>query len=181
MSETHGPQGPSNPTSGAKGGMSDGKKFLLVFLAFFGVVFVADGIMIYLGTSGQDGLVEENYYQKGITYNDVIQVKKRQAELGWDFALSHPEKTGSGPLEVKLVDADGQPLTGKRVAALVRRPAQQGYDQNLSFEEVAPGTYRAEVSLPLQGLWDVKARIRDAQGEDAQDQAIFESRFTVSG
>lgn len=154
--------------------MSDGKKVLLAFLAFFGVVFTADGIMIYLGATSQDGLVEENYYQKGITYNDVIQAKKRQAELGWDFALNPPTKTGAHPLEVKLTDGEGKPLSGLQVAASLRRPAQAGYDQALTLVEVSPGTYRADVSLPLQGLWDLKAQVRDAE-----NQATFDSRFTI--
>lgn len=161
--------------------MSDGKKVILGLLAFFGVVFTADGILIYLGATSQDGLVHEDYYQKGLHYNDVIQVKKRQAELGWTFALVHPDRAGSGPLELKLTDAKGEPLTGKQIAALIRRPAQKGYDQNLTFEEVTPGTYRATVSLPLSGTWNLEARVRDAQGQEKLDQAIFESRFSVSG
>ncbi len=159
--------------------MSDGKRVLFGLLAFFGVVFAVDGFMIYLGASGQDGLVEKNYYQKGLHYNDVVQIKKRQAEMGWTFALAHPDKAGSGSLEFTLKDAQGQPLAGKRIDVSLRRPAQEGYDQNLTLREVAPGTYRAEVTLPLQGLWDFKAQVRDARSDEAQ--AIFESRFTVSG
>ncbi len=161
--------------------MSDGKKAVIALISFFAVIFAVDGYFIYLGFSGKDGLVHEDYYQKGLHYDDVIQVKKRQAELGWKFDVLHPEKTGSGPIELKLTDATGEPLTGKQIAARLRRPAEMGYDQNLTFEEVAPGTYRATVSLPKQGNWDLEARVRDAQGQEKLDQAIFESRFTVSG
>ena len=161
--------------------MSDGMKVALGLLAFFGVVFTADGILIYLGSTSQDGLVHEDYYQRGLNYNDVIQVKKQQHELGWTFALNHPDRSGLGPIELKLTDGKGQPLAGKQIAAQLRRPAQKGYDQDLTFEEVAPGTYRATVSLPLSGNWDLEARVRDAKSDAPKDLAIFESRFSVSG
>lgn len=168
---------PNTPSDNApqKRKMSDGKRFLFAFLAFFSVVFVADGIFVYIAMTSQDGLVEKNYYQKGLHYDDVIQAKKRQAELGWSFELMAPAKAGTAPLEVRLTDAKGEPLVGKQVAAALRRPAQKGYDLDVTLEEVQPGTYRAEVQLPLQGLWDLKTEVRDAQ-----DQATFESRFTVS-
>jgi nitrogen fixation protein FixH len=156
--------------------MSDGKKVLFGLLAFFGVVFTADGILIYLGSTSQDGLVTENYYQKGISYNDVIQSRKRQAELGWTFAMTAPEKAGINPLEIRLTDGDGKPLAGKQVEAELRRPAQKGYDLTFALKEVSPGIYRADVTLPLAGYWDLKTQVRDAQ-----EHATFESRFSVSG
>lgn len=156
--------------------MSDGKKVLFGLLAFFGVVFTADGILIYLGSTSQDGLVTKDYYQQGINYNDVIQAKKRLAELGWTQAVTPPERTGVAPLEIRLVDGDGKPLVGKQVEAELRRPAQKGYDLTFALKEVAPGTYRADVTLPLSGYWDLKTQVRDAE-----ERATFESRFSVSG
>lgn len=173
-------QTPNAPTEAPKGKISEGKRVMIALLAFFGVVFTVDGIFIYLAATGKDGLVETNYYQKGLHYDDVIQIKKRQAELGWTFDVTPPAKDGSSPLEIRLKDGQGQPLSGMRIAASVRRPAEAGFDQTLTLTEVAPGTYRAEVKLPLDGLWDLKAQVLD--GETGQkNQALFESRFTVSG
>lgn len=155
--------------------MSDGKKVLFSLLAFFGVVFTADGILIYLGTTTQDGLVTKDYYQEGINYNDVIQARKRLAELGWTQAMTPPAQAGVGPLEIRLADAEGKPLAGKQVQAELRRPAQKGYDLTFALTEVSPGTYRADVTLPLSGHWDVKTQVRDDS-----EHATFESRFTVS-
>lgn len=161
--------------------MSDGMKVALALAAFFGVVFTADGILIYLGMTSHDGLVYEDYYQRGVAYDEVLQIKKQQRELGWSFDLNPPQRAGTAPLEVKLTDANGQPLSGKQIAARIRRPAQKGFDQNLTFEEIAPGTYRATVSLPVSGNWNLEARVREAQGETLKDLAIFETRFSVSG
>jgi Predicted integral membrane protein linked to a cation pump len=168
---------PNAPTERSKG-LSDGKRVMIALLAFFGLVFTVDGIFIYLAATTKDGLVETNYYQKGLHYDDVVQLKKRQAELGWSFDLTPPAK--NGPLEIHLKDAQGKPLSGMRIAASLRRPAEAGFDQDLTLTEVAPGTYRAELTLPVSGLWDLKAQVRTAESGE-KDQAIFESRFTVSG
>lgn len=156
--------------------LSDGKRALIGILAFFGVVFTADGILITVGMNSHDGLVEKNYYQKGLHYDQSIQAKKRQAELGWAFALTPPPRTGQAPLEIRLTDAAGQPLSGLQVSASLRRPAQDGYDQDLQLQEVAPGTYRAEVNLPLAGLWDLHAQVRGSK-----DQATYRERFSIGG
>jgi len=49
------------------------------FVIFFLVLFIVDGIFVYLATSTHTGVVTENAYEKGLRYNEVIE-RARAAE-----------------------------------------------------------------------------------------------------
>lgn len=123
-------------------------------IAFFSVVFAMNGFFIYKAVSGFDGLVEDNYYEKGLKYNDVIQQKKR---LGWKIELSFTDdlKTAA-PNKAKVVifDHKGEPIGGANVQIALRRPATNEFDNN--FELVPSGcAYHGNISVPVSGLWDL--------------------------
>lgn len=123
-------------------------------IAFFIVVFTANWVLVYLAVSGFDGLVEENYYEKGLRYNDVIQAEKR---LGWKIELSFSDdlKTAAAnKAKVVIFDLKGEPIGGAKVKLLLRRPATDRFDKE--FELVPSGcAYHGTVSLPINGLWDI--------------------------
>ena len=48
------------------------KYILFAFLAFFGVIFVLDGIFVYTAISTQTGVIAEKAYEKGLNYNETL-------------------------------------------------------------------------------------------------------------
>ena len=59
-----------------------GHHVLVVFLAFFAAVFVANGAMIYQALSTHTGLVANEPYRKGLHYNERIAADARQSAAG---------------------------------------------------------------------------------------------------
>ncbi len=145
-------------------------------IAFFAVIFMANGFLIYLAVSGFEGLVEDNYYEKGLNYNDVIQ----QEKLGWKIELSFTDDMKAGaPNKAKVVifDPKGEPIGGARVRIALRRPATDRFDKE--FELVPSGcAYHGTVFLPVSGLWDIA--VKAEKGDDRKEKT-FRVRTKTDG
>lgn len=124
-------------------------------VASFAVIFAVNGFFIYMAVSGFDGLVEDNYYEKGLHYNDALQQAKR---LGWKIELSFTDdlKTvAANKAKVVIFDPKGEPVSGVKVRIALSRPATSKFDSK--FELVPSGcAYHGTVSIPVSGLWDMK-------------------------
>ena len=72
----------------------EGRHVLLGFIAFFGVIFLVNGIFVYyaLGTFG--GGDTSDPYRKGLHYNDTLAEAARQADQGWKEELVYGAETG---------------------------------------------------------------------------------------
>ncbi len=141
-----------------------------LFVAFFGLVFTANGVMVYIATSTYTGLETENHFIKGIKYNDSLDGARAQSERGWrvdlGFERTEPQK---GIVAVTLHDKHGNLLKDSTVTVRFIRPTMQGHDVELELPYLGEGRYAMPVELPLPGQWDMRLTIAHATG-DYQDQ-----------
>jgi nitrogen fixation protein FixH len=135
---------------------------------FFIVVFAANITMVLLGIDSWPGLVAENHYQKGLTYNQVINAQQAQDKLGWQIALRSDKLivNQTGQLSVFLTDQDNQPIQSVRMEGILFRPVGEGVDIRFTFQEEEPGIYRSTIMPPRPGNWDVKLKIQSASQVD---------------
>lgn len=136
-----------------------------LFVGFFGVVLVVNGILAYVAVSSFTGLQTEGHYRKGLAYNRVLESSRRQAALGWSIRIEF-EQAGdrNGRLAVRALDKAGAPLDGASVAARLVRPTQSGYDFDVTLNPAGAGWYEAELALPLRGQWDIQTQIEHPSG-----------------
>ena len=145
------------------------------FVAFFGVVFAANGAWVAVAVATWTGMsVEGSPYDRGLAYNEALAAARAQEALGWRAGLDFE---GHGPtggaLDFTLADRAGVPLTGAEVRARFVRPSHQGQDFELDLPETAAGRYGAEVGLPLPGLWEVRVRAaRGGHGYDLTERIV---------
>jgi nitrogen fixation protein FixH len=134
-----------------------GRHVLALFLAFFVLVFLVNGAMIYSAVSTHTGLVAREPYRKGLHYNERIAADERQARLGWTdtVALSR-----DGRVVVALADADGRPVAGLRAEVLIGRPSTDRQDTRLALREVEPGRYEARTEPLAAGSWLLALEVR---------------------
>lgn len=128
----------------------------LILIGFFAVVFAVNAVFLYKSIETYDGLVDEDYYMKGLFYSKNMDSEKA---LGWKIDLSFgstpvPESTTRVNVEIKK---DGAPVDGADVAVVLKRPAMQRYDRSYRLAP-AGGVYRGEIRIPLEGLWDVEIK-----------------------
>lgn len=114
------------------------------FVAFFAVIFIANGFLIYFAMGSQPGVIEKHHYEIGLDYDSRIAAKEAQEALGWaaSVALDGPS------FSVKMTDAAGRPLAGAQVTAEMVRAVQDGHDFETTLVETAPGQYGADIEFP---------------------------------
>jgi nitrogen fixation protein FixH len=133
-----------------------------VFVGMFGVIVGVNGIMIALAFDSWTGLKTERAYEEGLAYNSRIAAAEAQRDLGWDVNLAVSD---AGPrrlrVSVSLADANGHPFKADELRATFRRPTHEGHDVETWLPHSGnPGEHRAEVELPLAGIWDLSIEAR---------------------
>lgn len=141
-----------------------GKHVLFGVMAMFGVIIAVNLVFAYLAIETFTGLTDENPYQDGLAYNEVLADRAAQRDIGWhgDITLGRAGP-GEDSITVVLTDAKGSPLSGLTLAGQLRRPTHGGMDQTLTWQEGAPGSYSARVALPRRGNWDLQVTADDGR------------------
>jgi len=133
---------------------------------------LAMAAMVYVATSNDSYAVEPDYYAKALAWDERRAQERHNAELGWrlDFAVV-PADPGADPvLRASLVDADGAPVTGARVAveafANIRR-------DDVLTATLAPSPDGYEIAMPMRGngRWEFRFEV-------TRNQEVFTYRDT---
>ena len=147
-----------------------------IFIGMLGLVMAVNGAMAYFATSTFNGVITENAYEKGLTYNKTLAVARQQSELGWKVdAEAQPAAAGhKATVTLTYRDKDGRGLDGLEVQALVDRPNVTGAEHRIAFAAKGNGAYAIDVDLPEGGQWDFDIL---AVGADATYQV--QRRFVI--
>jgi nitrogen fixation protein FixH len=133
-----------------------GRAVLITFLAFFGVVFAVNGVMIKLAIDTMPGLEVESAYRASMGYNAEIAAARRQTALGWQVVERVDRGAdGHAAVRVEARDAAGAPLSGLALTARLERPTDKRADLPLVLAEHEAGVYGGETSGVLPGQWDL--------------------------
>ncbi|MGI9403981.1 MAG: FixH family protein [Hyphomicrobium sp.] len=150
-----------------------GRHVLFGLIAFFAIVLVADGYMIYKAVSTFGGLETEDAYRKGLAYNDRIAVANAQAKRGWRDQLNYLPQ--SKRLRIALLDREGAGVSGLDITASLGRPATNRFDREFSFVQTGPGIYEAEIPAIESGWWTVGVQARRT-APDRRDATVYEAK-----
>ncbi|MGV6808766.1 MAG: FixH family protein [bacterium] len=109
------------------------------------------------------GTVSYNLQKREADYNAYMARLQAQKERGWQLDggwLAPVEQQKAATFQVKMRDAQQQPLTGAQVEVDFLRPSNQHKDQKkLLLAEQAAGMYQINVTLPEAGLWSIHIRV----------------------
>ncbi|MCI4644570.1 MAG: FixH family protein [Hyphomonadaceae bacterium] len=140
---------------------------LIIMLGFFGVMFAVNGVFLYYAITSHPGEQVEKSYAQGLNYNDQLEARARQAELGWTGALGIMAGENQVPVLVaQISDAGEQPLGGLDLSAKLHRHSTSDADVHLALTP----SIRGEYSVSLEGLpagdYDVIVTATRGGGED---------------
>jgi nitrogen fixation protein FixH len=125
------------------------------FVAFFGVVLLANALMIWIAFATWTGLETDDAYQKGLAYNRTLAAARAQDALGWRVNLDVSAAGRLAELELTLADRYGSLIEDAKIRAAFVRPTHAGHDVVLGVPHVHAGVYRAEAALPFAGVWEL--------------------------
>lgn len=137
--------------------MKDQTKAFLAVIGIIGSSVIANVVLIYYSSLTYDGLVEENYYLKGLNYQSELDKKHSQQTLGWNVELLDATKD---LYIVKIKDKDNKPLSKAMVKIDFFRPSKEGFDKTVFLKEVEAGTYQVSTHLELEGIWDARIEVK---------------------
>lgn len=145
-----------------------------LFVAFFGVVVAANGIMVYVAMTTYTGLETDNHYLKGLHYNAALEGARAQAERAWKVDLAFQSQAPrKGIVSVTLRDRYGNLLTGSVVKAAFIRPTSSNHDVALELPYLGDGRYGTDVEFPFSGNWDLRLTIDHSTGDYQNQQRVW--------
>jgi len=158
-----------NDTTHSSGFQITGRHAFMAMAVFFGIIFLSNAVMIYLAVSTFPGNVSDTAYQDGRDYNQLLEAASQQQALGWQTEASLeklPAQNAERRALVRLhyTNREGEPLTGLQVSGALMRPSQQGTDVTLDLVPQGSGVYAVQISLPYDGLWDLKVTAKNNDG-----------------
>lgn len=136
-----------------------GWHILAMFVGFFAVVMAADLSFAVLAYRSAPGQSAKDPYEAGLLYQQHLDARAREAELGWRASVSQPD----GDVALSVVDSTGAAVTGLTVTAEFNRPATQRGAIQATLIEAAPGLYRLE-RRDWSGAWDMRAVATERSG-----------------
>ena len=139
-----------------------GRHVLIGLVIFFGIMFAANGVLVYLAVTTYEGADNPNAYQEGLDYNRRIAIAEAQSELGWTHAIKMAE---TRRLQLILRDKDGQPVHGVSLKGKIRRPVGDTTPALLQFSQDENGLFAAEVDALAPGNWIVSVVAERRGGE----------------
>ncbi len=150
-----------------------GRMVLFCLLAFFGVVFAVNGVMIEAALSTFSGLETESAYQAGRKFEQEVALAKEQDGQRWRVnAKLAATADGSERVDIEARDAAGHLLTGLEAAAVFERPTDRRLDRAVAISQDSPGRFHGSATVAA-GQWDL---IIDLM---RQGDRVFRSRNRV--
>lgn len=143
-----------------------GRKVLIGFLAFFGVIFAVNGVFVYFALDSWPGLRFEKSYERGLNYNRVLSEAETQAALEWSSRVSaFPNGSGGYLLSVRLSGTNGEAVVAQSVEIQLSRPTHDRNDATLELKRAVTGAYEAAHRFPSPGRWHAEVRAAGSDGE----------------
>lgn len=133
-----------------------GRVVLALLLAFFGIVFGVNGLMMALAIKTLPGTEVDSAYAASLAYEKEIAAAREQERRGWKVE-ARVERTADGhaTMQVEARDRAGLPLQGLTFFGRLERPLDKRFDRELTLAEVGAGVYRGEARDVLPGRWEL--------------------------
>lgn len=140
-----------------------------VIVVFFLGLFVAVGVTIRLAVKDHEPVIDENYYERGLLYENEAELLRRAEDEKWvlqsEILDQRTMRPGEREVSIKIFSETGVALTGADVTVKVELPASVKYRKIHDFKPVegSPGLYTGRLNLPNPGMWEivVKAEINN--------------------
>lgn len=130
-----------------------GRMVLFALIGFFGLIAIANAILIWLAVSSHTGIVVGSAYRAGGEYQSEIELAHAQAERGWTVEADIARAGPGAAIDVVVRDANGAPVSGLAVTARLASPVNADADALAPLSEGEIGRYRGAADLVEPGNW----------------------------
>jgi nitrogen fixation protein FixH len=133
-----------------------GRKVLLMLVAFFGVVFGVNFLLMKLAIDTLPGTEVDSAYSASLAYEHEISAARDQDARNWKVD-AHVQRgaDGGATLQVEARDENGKPMSGLKFEGRFERPTDRRADRQIALAEMGIGIYRGSAPLIAAGQWDL--------------------------
>ena len=147
---------------------------LLWLVAFFGVVFAVNALMVHAAISTFGGVETPSSYKAGQQFEQDVATAQRQGALHWRVAGKLVrDDAGQVILDFTVRDATDVPLSGLTAAARLTHPTDQRLDHPIPIRPVGTGGFSGRTVAPA-GQWELIVDLYRG------DERAFRSRSRVT-
>lgn len=133
------------------------------FVLFFVFLTAVEVRLVTFAVGSYNGLVTDRPYPIDMPRAEVMEREQRQADRAWRLDVHYDGIAGkTSPLELRLTDQTGAPVTGVDVGIVIERVTRHGQALLRTPEETAPGLYTLALRLPLGGAWTLRVTLEQA-------------------
>jgi len=133
-----------------------GRMVLALILAFFAVIFVANGVLVHKALSTFGGVDTESSYKAGQLFAREVASAEAQDARHWQVEAKVARAAdGSAVIDVIARDAGGAALAGLTASAIFERPTDRRLDRPVAVGEVSSGHFRGSAESVAAGQWDL--------------------------
>lgn len=150
-----------------------GRTILTALLITFGIVFAVNGVFVFFAVKTWPGFSENNAYEKGLRYNDVLNAARQQKELGW---RTYFEATPDGGIQVGLIGPAHGLIDLARAEVVFERPLGDPATRIIKLSQAPDGAMRAQMTPLPAGIWHATVFTEEASGRSHHMQYVIEIR-----
>jgi nitrogen fixation protein FixH len=128
---------------------------------------VACGVLVWVATRPDTPRPIKGYYEAARAWDADEAVEQASRQLGWTVRYELPSGVPHfagmpRPVDVRVADRDGKPVSGLTGRLLAIRPADTRLNQDGELVEMPqePGSYRTLVHLDEPGAWDLRIDVK---------------------
>ena len=130
----------------------DGRYWPFLIVALLSVSVIANVFLIIKATTDPSFAVERDYYAKAVTWDEHQQEQADSNALGWHAAL----KAERDRLELRLLDADGRPITDATVSVEAFHNARANMIITGEMVPQGGGLYAMAHDFERLGIWEYR-------------------------
>ena len=123
-------------------------------ISFFIILALFNALLVYWALSSQNSSMDKNPYERGLTYQQIIDQKDAATRAGLEpiFTVSELSSAGERAVVFKLVNATGKNLSGAKVQIDSMRLSDSSLDSTTALVERGDG-YEGKIKFSASGLW----------------------------
>ena len=150
-----------------------GRTVLVWFVAFFGVVFAVNAILVKAATSTFGGVETTSSYKAGQMFEREVARAERQDARHWQVGGTLVRaKSGEAVLDISARDDKGAPLSGLTAKARLAHPADERLDHVIALARIGAGAFKGEADAG-PGQWELIVDLYKG------DDRVFRSRSKI--
>jgi len=150
-----------------------GRAVLVWFVAFFGVVFAVNAVLVKAATSTFGGVETSSSYKAGQMFEQEVARAERQDAKHWKIGGTLVRDTsGEAVLAITARDEKGAPLSGLTAKARLAHPADERLDHRIALARIGTGEFKGEAAA-APGQWELIVDLYKG------DDRVFRSRSKV--